>query len=223
MRALCEHPALDATWSRYDAGERGPDPHVHHEHVDAFYVVEGELEFLVGSELMRAPAGDVRRGAAERRPHVPQQERRHRTVAQLPRAEHGLHGLPTRRAGRLRQLRPARVRWRTPGRRDNRAAGADGELGRRAATRGHGADDRSDFDVAPHRHDDQVERVLRRSKARSSSRSATTTSAPGLDAGCPRRPVRVHGLRNPGSADRRACCSSEHRLQATSGSPLSPR
>lgn len=59
VRALLEHPALDVTWSRYDAGERGPDPHIHHRHVDAFYVVEGELRFGVGAavEPVRAPAG----------------------------------------------------------------------------------------------------------------------------------------------------------------------
>lgn len=58
VRALCEHPLLDVTWSRYEAGEREPDPHVHHEHVDAFYIVEGELQFVVGPSLepVRAPA-----------------------------------------------------------------------------------------------------------------------------------------------------------------------
>ncbi len=44
VRALFEHPMIDVTWSRYEPGQRGPDPHVHHEHTDAFYVVEGELE-----------------------------------------------------------------------------------------------------------------------------------------------------------------------------------
>ena len=59
VRALFEHPLIDVTWSRYEPGERGPDPHVHHEHVDAFYVVEGELVFGLGAELreVRAPAG----------------------------------------------------------------------------------------------------------------------------------------------------------------------
>jgi quercetin dioxygenase-like cupin family protein len=59
VRTLCEHPQLDATWSRYEGGQPGPDPHVHHEHVDAFYVVEGELQFRVGPavEPVRAPAG----------------------------------------------------------------------------------------------------------------------------------------------------------------------
>ena len=43
---------ISITWSRYAAGERGPGLHVHREHVDAFYVLEGELTFAVG------PAGD---------------------------------------------------------------------------------------------------------------------------------------------------------------------
>jgi mannose-6-phosphate isomerase-like protein (cupin superfamily) len=59
VRALCEDPRLDVTWSRYEGGQPGPDPHVHHEHVDAFYIVEGELRFLVGPDVepVRAPAG----------------------------------------------------------------------------------------------------------------------------------------------------------------------
>src|SRR6266516_6660172 len=59
VRSLCEHPLLDVTWSRYEAGEPGPDPHVHHQHVDAFYVVEGELKFGVGPAVapVKAPAG----------------------------------------------------------------------------------------------------------------------------------------------------------------------
>jgi quercetin dioxygenase-like cupin family protein len=35
----------------------GPGPHFHKEHVDAFYVLEGELEFINGTETLRAPAG----------------------------------------------------------------------------------------------------------------------------------------------------------------------
>jgi Cupin domain len=59
VRALCEDPLLDVTWSRYEGGQPGPDPHVHHEHVDAFYIVEGELQFQVGPDVepVRAPAG----------------------------------------------------------------------------------------------------------------------------------------------------------------------
>lgn len=49
---LADDAAMSITWTRYGAGERGPDLHVHHEHIDAFYVLEGELTFAVG------PAGD---------------------------------------------------------------------------------------------------------------------------------------------------------------------
>ena len=59
VRLLLAHDLLDVTWTRYEPGERGPDPHVHREHVDSFYVLEGELVFGVGSRLdkVRAPAG----------------------------------------------------------------------------------------------------------------------------------------------------------------------
>lgn len=59
VRALFEHPLIDVTWSRYDAGERGPDLHVHRRHVDAFYIIEGELQFTVAPDVepVRAPAG----------------------------------------------------------------------------------------------------------------------------------------------------------------------
>jgi quercetin dioxygenase-like cupin family protein len=49
---LADDAAMSITWSRYGAGERGPDLHVHREHLDAFYVLEGELTFAVG------PAGE---------------------------------------------------------------------------------------------------------------------------------------------------------------------
>jgi mannose-6-phosphate isomerase-like protein (cupin superfamily) len=38
------------TRARYSAGERVAGPHVHHEHTDAFYVLEGELTFEIGRE-----------------------------------------------------------------------------------------------------------------------------------------------------------------------------
>jgi quercetin dioxygenase-like cupin family protein len=61
VRAVFEHPLLDVTWSRYEPGQCGPDAHVHHRHLDGFYVVEGELEFGVGPDLapVRAPAGTL--------------------------------------------------------------------------------------------------------------------------------------------------------------------
>ena len=39
------------TWFRYAPGEKGPDPHVHHHHTDAFYVLEGEIEVSLGPDL----------------------------------------------------------------------------------------------------------------------------------------------------------------------------
>jgi quercetin dioxygenase-like cupin family protein len=35
----------------------GPEPHVHDDHVDAFYVLDGEVEFLVGDDAFRAGPG----------------------------------------------------------------------------------------------------------------------------------------------------------------------
>jgi quercetin dioxygenase-like cupin family protein len=59
---LVDEPQLVMTWTRYEPGERGPDPHVHRRHADGFYIVEGEIEFGLGpggEHLVRAPAGSV--------------------------------------------------------------------------------------------------------------------------------------------------------------------
>ncbi len=59
---LVDEPQLVMTWTRYESGERGPDPHVHRQHADAFYIVEGEIEFGLGpgaEHIVRAPAGSV--------------------------------------------------------------------------------------------------------------------------------------------------------------------
>jgi mannose-6-phosphate isomerase-like protein (cupin superfamily) len=58
----CDHELVDITWTRYEPGERGPDPHIHRRHADAWYVLEGELLFGVGpggEELVRAPSGTL--------------------------------------------------------------------------------------------------------------------------------------------------------------------
>jgi quercetin dioxygenase-like cupin family protein len=39
------------------AGFEGPDAHAHDDHVDSFYVLEGEVDFLVEDEWHRLPAG----------------------------------------------------------------------------------------------------------------------------------------------------------------------
>jgi quercetin dioxygenase-like cupin family protein len=53
---------VDTEWlavseSIYGQGERGPDPHVHHDHTDAFLVVEGALEITFTDGTLRVPAG----------------------------------------------------------------------------------------------------------------------------------------------------------------------
>ncbi len=57
IRILVEDPALDMTWSRFGPHEPGADPHVHHEHVDGFYVLDGEVSFTVGAEGEQVQAG----------------------------------------------------------------------------------------------------------------------------------------------------------------------
>src|SRR5919109_2968605 len=50
LRILADLDEIIVTWFRYAPGERGPDPHVHHHHTDAFYVLEGELQLTLGAE-----------------------------------------------------------------------------------------------------------------------------------------------------------------------------
>jgi quercetin dioxygenase-like cupin family protein len=38
-------------------GFKGPEPHRHEDHVDSFYVLEGDVEFLLGDETVRAGPG----------------------------------------------------------------------------------------------------------------------------------------------------------------------
>jgi quercetin dioxygenase-like cupin family protein len=40
-----------------EPGFEGPEPHVHDDHVDSFYVLEGEAEFLFGNEKLLLGAG----------------------------------------------------------------------------------------------------------------------------------------------------------------------
>lgn len=56
---LAEREETSMTVSRYASGERGPDPHVHREHTDSFYVLDGELAFVIGpgAERVCVPAG----------------------------------------------------------------------------------------------------------------------------------------------------------------------
>ena len=56
IRILGELDELIVSWFRYEPGQKGPDPHVHHQHTDAFYVLEGEVELSLGPELQTVQA-----------------------------------------------------------------------------------------------------------------------------------------------------------------------
>ena len=53
IRILADRVGLALTWFRYEAGQEGPEPHVHRRHTDAFYILEGELEFGLGPDVNR--------------------------------------------------------------------------------------------------------------------------------------------------------------------------
>ena len=57
LRILVELDDLIVTWFRYEPGENGPNPHIHEDHVDSFYVLEGEIEFLGADEPRRGGPG----------------------------------------------------------------------------------------------------------------------------------------------------------------------
>ena len=54
---IASREQITITRYRMADGQRGPDPHVHHEHTDAFYVLEGELSFLLGPDRERVSVG----------------------------------------------------------------------------------------------------------------------------------------------------------------------
>ena len=60
--ALAETEQVAVTWSRYAVGTRGPGPHIHRHHADAFYVLDGSLAFGVGPDVaatVEAAAGSL--------------------------------------------------------------------------------------------------------------------------------------------------------------------
>lgn len=69
VEILADHPSLHATWTRFGPGQEGADLHVHRDHTDLFYVLEGEFTLRLGPEgepnvlragtLARMPAGVV--------------------------------------------------------------------------------------------------------------------------------------------------------------------
>jgi quercetin dioxygenase-like cupin family protein len=52
-----ERPELSVNEVHAGPDFEGPGPHFHKQHVDAFYVLEGQLEFTVGTETLLAGAG----------------------------------------------------------------------------------------------------------------------------------------------------------------------
>jgi mannose-6-phosphate isomerase-like protein (cupin superfamily) len=48
--------AITVTETRYEAGEEGPEPHIHRRHTDAFYVLEGTIVFGLGPDVRRMEA-----------------------------------------------------------------------------------------------------------------------------------------------------------------------
>jgi mannose-6-phosphate isomerase-like protein (cupin superfamily) len=63
VELLSEHDALHATWSRFGPRRDGADLHIHYRHTDLFYVLEGELTVMLGSEGedVAVPAGTLAR------------------------------------------------------------------------------------------------------------------------------------------------------------------
>ena len=57
LRIKAARPEIVVTESRYDPGRRGPDPHVHREHIDSFWVLEGRLAFTLGPDGDEVEAG----------------------------------------------------------------------------------------------------------------------------------------------------------------------
>ena len=57
FRLLGELPDLEVVEAVFESGWEGVDPHVHDDHSDSFYVLEGEVEFLVNGEWRRGGPG----------------------------------------------------------------------------------------------------------------------------------------------------------------------
>jgi quercetin dioxygenase-like cupin family protein len=57
QRVLAELPEYEAIELTFEPGWEGVDPHTHDDHVDSFYVLEGEVEFLTGERTIRGGPG----------------------------------------------------------------------------------------------------------------------------------------------------------------------
>lgn len=63
VEILSDDETLHSTWSRFAAGREGADLHVHRQHTDMFYVLDGELTVRLGTdgETAAVPAGTLAR------------------------------------------------------------------------------------------------------------------------------------------------------------------
>jgi mannose-6-phosphate isomerase-like protein (cupin superfamily) len=56
-RILAELPELEVIELRFGPDFEGVDAHSHADHLDSFYVLDGEAEFVVGDDVVRAGPG----------------------------------------------------------------------------------------------------------------------------------------------------------------------
>src|SRR3954468_3549510 len=56
VRILADEVPLAITEMNYEEGDEGPGPHIHKQHWDSFYVIEGKVVFGVGEDLRRVEA-----------------------------------------------------------------------------------------------------------------------------------------------------------------------
>ena len=63
VEILSDCDELHATWTRFGPRREGADLHVHHEHTDLFYVLDGAIAVRLGleDEIARVPAGTLAR------------------------------------------------------------------------------------------------------------------------------------------------------------------
>ena len=59
LSVLLAHEKLVLSALRLPAGVDGPQPHIHHEHSDGFYVLDGELEVLLEADWHPLRAGSL--------------------------------------------------------------------------------------------------------------------------------------------------------------------
>jgi uncharacterized cupin superfamily protein len=57
LEILSGRDELHATWTRFGPHRNGASPHVHHQHSDLFYVLEGEFTVLVGPDRTETAIG----------------------------------------------------------------------------------------------------------------------------------------------------------------------